>query len=219
MKSAKNRSAFTLIELLVVIAIIAILAALAVPAVTGALIKGQMAQTVSNGRQIATQALQMANDGITTGDPNLGWPGDLAEASGTNVQRVNNLSDYVQRMLEYDYFKKGDVAKVFAASGIQPWGGDGQFNSKNSAFKIYKVKDNDPSSTLLLATKNYTYNQNLSDPQAKPYGDKGFVVVRKGGDGAAYNKKQGKLVMQIGTLPGNPDPSQPGADSRDKYWD
>ena len=111
------------------------------------------------------------------------------------------------------------MAKVFAAPGIQPWDGSGQFNSRNSAFKIYKVTDNDSDSTILLATKNYTYNQNLNDPQAKPYGDKGFVVVRKGGDGTAYKKQQGENTIQIGTLPGESDPTRPGSDSRDKYWD
>ena len=65
----KSSLAFTLIELLVVIAIIGILAALALPAITGALARGQMTQTLSNMRQLHLATQQMALDGTTTGDP------------------------------------------------------------------------------------------------------------------------------------------------------
>ena len=48
----RRMAAFTLIELLVVISIIAVLASLALPAITGALVKGQITQTTSNYRQL-----------------------------------------------------------------------------------------------------------------------------------------------------------------------
>lgn len=219
MKTPRSHNAFTLIELLVVIAIIAILASLAIPAVTGAMVKGQLVQTTNNGKQIALAASGLAFDGVATGDPNLGWPGDLAEATGQGVEQVNNLSNYVTRLIDYDKLQKGDVAKIFSAPGVPQWNGQGEFSSNNSAFKIYKVKENDPGSTLLVATKNYRYNNNLDNPEAKPYGNKGFVVVRKGGDGTAYTRQQGRLLMQIGTLPGNPDPNSPGTETNQMYWE
>ena len=84
-KINKTSSAFTLIELLVVIAIIAILAAFAVPALTSALAKGQMTGTMNNARQLYLAQFQMANDGASTGDPTLAWPGDLTGGTSSDL--------------------------------------------------------------------------------------------------------------------------------------
>ncbi len=165
-----RRSAFTLIELLVVIAIIAILASLAVPAITGALVKGQLTQTVNNGRQIFLAGFQMATDATVQGDVNLGWPGDLYARTGT-----------------------------------------GKINGK-----IYKVTDGDGASTLFAATKNFEYNKKLDTNAPVPYKDKGFVVIRKGGDGAAYKKQQAESKETLGLLPGRKDfQDRPQEDSSD----
>ncbi len=72
----KRSRAFTLIELLVVIAIIGILVSLTVPAISAAVGKAQMTQTLSNMKQLHLATQQMALDGTTTGDATLTWPGD-----------------------------------------------------------------------------------------------------------------------------------------------
>ena len=223
MKTPRNKSAFTLIELLVVIAIIAILASLAIPAVTGAMVKGQMTQSLNNERQIYLAASQMAIDNTSTGDPNLGWPGNLADQTTHPTNAITSVNDYVARMVSYDYLKPGDVTKVFSAPGVTPWvgtlAGSGStaalsptFDDKYCAFKVYKVMDNDGSDVLFLATRNFTYvgtqgtggtqtgGGNL-DSAKSPFGDKGFVVFHKGGDGAILRKQQVNQGSAIGTLP------------------
>ena len=96
MKINKTSSAFTLIELLVVIAIIAILAAFAVPALTKALAKGQMTGTVNNARQLYLAQFQMANDGASSGDSTLAWPGDITGfGPPPGNQPPQTLADYV----------------------------------------------------------------------------------------------------------------------------
>jgi prepilin-type N-terminal cleavage/methylation domain-containing protein len=73
-KSLRSKlAAFTLIELLVVISIIAVLAALALPAITGALLKGQITQTTSNLRQLYLACHSGYLDGQVAGT-NVGFP-------------------------------------------------------------------------------------------------------------------------------------------------
>ncbi len=73
-------AAFTLIELLVVISIIAVLASLALPAITGALVKGQITQTTSNMRQLYLASHSCYLDGQVAGT-NSGFPEYYASVS------------------------------------------------------------------------------------------------------------------------------------------
>ena len=76
-------AAFTLIELLVVISIIAVLASLALPAITGALVKGQIAQTTSNYRQVYILTQSASLDNQQAGGAGC-FPGDSTANNGTN---------------------------------------------------------------------------------------------------------------------------------------
>ncbi|CAN5594304.1 hypothetical protein BH18VER1_BH18VER1_04660 [soil metagenome] len=210
----KSSAAFTLIELLVVISIIAILAALAVPALTSALTKGQMTGTMNNARQLYLAGFQMATDGATNSDPNYSWPGDQATPP-------SNLAAYCTMLVKNDYLKSGDLQKILNAPGATctvTTTGTGDTTavslSGNSALKVYLVQDVNPSNTIFAATSNFVYNTALS-PTAVPYGDKGFVVMRKGGDAGTFKKNQalaatgttGAASYQstIGRLPGDTD--------------
>ncbi|MEQ1860677.1 MAG: type II secretion system protein [Chthoniobacteraceae bacterium] len=213
MKTIRSK-AFTLVELLVVIAIIAILASLAIPAMTGALTKGQLTQTLSNARQLHIATFNMATDFTTTGDPHFGWPGDLTERSGggtgdggADSPRIASVREFIMRLVDYDYMKLVDMPKILAAPGIEPWNVSQQFNAdKNCPFKIYKVKDNDGSANIFLATRNFTYAKGLEAEKA-PYGEKGFVVFRKGGDGSVFTSKKQAIsnLNALGLLPGRKD--------------
>jgi len=206
--SQTQRNAFTLIELLVVIAIIAILASLAIPAITSALIKGQLTQTASNGKQLYTAGLQMANDGVSSGDARLGWPGDLANLAstgggGSNVTPVTTVTGYITALQTFGYLSAVDAGKILVAPGITAWNGTSLFSAQNNcAFKIYKTTSADSASNLFCATKNFTYGSPLSATTV-PYNAKGFVLVKRDGGAIALNPNQATGNNQLlGLLPG-----------------
>jgi prepilin-type N-terminal cleavage/methylation domain-containing protein len=185
-------AAFTLIEMLVVISIIAVLAAFAVPALTSALARGQMTGTLNNTRQFYLAAQQMALDGATNSDANLTWPGDAPDAA------TLTLETYCERLVQNDYLKIGDVQKLLSAPGavctVTPPDSSttpptGMKLGGKSALKVYKVKDSDSSNTILAVTSNYVYDTALTSTDS-PFGDKGFIVQRKGGDANILRKNQ-----------------------------
>lgn len=181
--------AFTLIELLVVISIIAILAALALPAITGALARGQMTQTLSNMKQLHLVAQQMALDASTTGDTNVGWPGNLA-----NKTWAGWISSAVP-----GYMKTNDMARLLSAPGITvPATANlssltaGAANN-GRAIVLYQVAETNANNAVIFSTSNFTNSESggtALTSSALPFGDKGYVVFRKGGDGSVLQARQ-----------------------------
>jgi prepilin-type N-terminal cleavage/methylation domain-containing protein len=189
-KLIKKLSAFTLIELLVVIAIIAILAALAVPALTSALAKAQMTGTMNNARQLYLAQFQMANDGAATGDSSLAYVGDLPAADRAT------LVAYANALVRPGYLRAGDVGKLMSAPGsalvTSVTAGTPEtvnFDGGTAALKVHPLVDGDSSNTIFCTSHNYVYNSAVLGGSI-PYGQKGFVVMHKGGDGAVFKNGQ-----------------------------
>jgi len=186
----KYFSAFTLIELLVVIAIIAILAALAVPALTSALSKAQQTGTMNNARQLYLSQFQMSNDGSATGDTTSAWPGDLTTPP-------TKITDYLNILTGKGYLKGADAIKLMNAPSATytanvaagPGGDTLTYVAGTPAFKVWLNKDVDPATTIFISTHNYNYNLALNGTDV-PYGTKGFVTIKKGGDAAIYRVGQ-----------------------------
>jgi prepilin-type N-terminal cleavage/methylation domain-containing protein len=193
-KTNKSSSAFTLIELLVVIAIIAILAALAVPALTSALAKAQMTGTMNNARQLYIAQFTMSNDGAATGAAALAWPGDLV--TGGYLAAGDTIVDYANVLLANGYLRGGDAIKLLNAPGASfgatvAAGPPEQLTlpTGQAALKVYAVSDSDVANAIFCVSNNYVYATNLAAGSA-PYGQKGFITIKKGGDGAVFRAGQ-----------------------------
>ena len=181
MKLLNRIRAFTLIELLVVISIIAILAALALPAITGALTRGQASQTMSNARQLYVATFNMAADGQTTGDTNLSWPGDAGTPS---------WSTWATGLTTGGYLSTNDFNKMLNAQGVSRPANTAPTAATPSALSIYQVKDSSPMQSIFISSSNFVTPGTALVATALPFGNKVFVVFRRGGDGLVYQGAQ-----------------------------
>jgi len=193
MKLLKRITAFTLVELLVVISIIAILASLALPSIVGALSRAQLTQALSNARQIHTATVMAVSSAASTGDTNFGWPGD--------VTTITTVQLFAKMLIDYDFLKAQDVGKVFTCSGmggITTTTNSATVTAANCAFKVFPLTDGDAGVNVFLLTQNMVTFGTAPTADSKPFGDKGFVVFRKSGDGAVYKNQQATNTNLLG---------------------
>ena len=208
LRSARDSStAFSRTEVAVAILIIAVILVLAWPAFNNALTKRDLTRTMNNGRELYLAAFRMATDGVAKSDANLAWPGDYP---------ANSLAEYCGNLVAKDYVKAAELQRLLSAPGaactITISGSPGPATlSGRSALKIYKVKSVDPSNTIFATSSNYVYDTALSSSSV-PFGEAGFVVVRKSGDAGVYKNAQAtpdgyennaeRFRAEIGALPG-----------------
>ena len=151
----RHLAAFTLIELLVVISIIAILASLALPAITGALVKGQIAQTVSNYRQLYVLTQSATLDSQTAGGSGA-FPGDV----------TNSISAWSN-------------ALVPAYCSSNTFSSLGYVKGHGANTTVWNVKSTDDPSTIFLSTAGIAGNPptNITMSVSGPYAAKGGAFV------------------------------------------
>jgi Tfp pilus assembly protein PilE len=200
-------AAFSRIELIVILAIVAVILLLAWPAVSNALVKRNLTRTMNNARELYLAAFRMATDGAAKFDSNRAWPGDYPATS---------LAQYGNKLVQNGYLKAADLQRLLSAPGAPltaTMSGPPAtlLLTGKSALKFYKVKASDPSNTIFAVSANYVYDTPLN-PDSLPFGDAGFVVIRKSGDVGVYKKNQAttagydnnaeKFQLDIGALPG-----------------
>jgi hypothetical protein len=93
------------------------------------------------------------------------------------------------------YLKTGDLGKLLSGPGAIV--GATSTTDANGittvtltgtpGLKVYEIRDADSANTIFAASANYTYNTALP-ATTSPFGDKGFVVMRKGGDALSLRK-------------------------------
>lgn len=175
-------AAFTLVEAFILLCLIGILIALALPAITDRPHRSPMVQSLSNMRQLHLATQQMALDGTTTGNTNLGWPGDLG----------GSFSNWTHLLVAGNYLTTNDLTKLLSAPGKTVPVGEIP-STNNTGVLVYSIKEESEGSVVFLTSANFTNTPtggSSLDASAKPFGNKGFAVFRKAGDGAILLPKQ-----------------------------
>jgi prepilin-type N-terminal cleavage/methylation domain-containing protein len=224
-KLSRLRQGFTLVELLIVITIIGLLASLAIPSMTQALTRAYLLQAVNNGQEVYKAVLQASNDAATNGNYAVGWPGDMTNPPIDMVSYVTALSSggYLPNLKvliatgipvagttptpKNIAFSFGMVTSSTADN--VPFLTTKNFNPSN----IKPIDPNAPATTQATTdtpaaptdgstatTGDQAAAQPVGalDPTAKPFGKKGFAVVRKGGDATSYTNPNDPYTPQGG---------------------
>jgi len=155
------------------------------------LVKGQQTQTLSNMKQLHLATQQMALEGVTTGDTNIGWPGDIG---GT-------FTNWIAQLLKGGYLSTNDLYKLLSAPGVIVKPETTALSATNTALLVYAVSTNRPATDVFLSTANFTNTPTggVLNPTAKPYAGKGFIVFRQGGDGSILQARQAGMTNIVGT--------------------
>ncbi len=198
-----GKQGFTLVELLVVISIIGLLASLAFPALSTAMAKAQMTQGLSNAKQLQLAAMQAGLDATVSGSYVIAWPGDVTSAAGV-------LTVPATSTIYFDLLGKGNYLSspnVCAVSGIPPAAQgpaatppDPLVNMKaaNNAFNCTaSTSGADDNEAFIISINFDPTGPAMVTPTNLAFSTKGFVIVRKAGDGNIYTPNQ----VAIGTAP------------------
>jgi len=104
---------------------------------------------------------------------------------------------YANILIANGYLRAGDAIKLFNAPGAsftatvnsgppESLGAPGGIAS----LKVYPVLDLDVSNAIFCVSGNYDYDSVLPGAQPNPYGAKGFITIKKGGDAAVFRSGQ-----------------------------
>jgi hypothetical protein len=136
-------------------------------------------------------AREMEFDGSKTGNTNLGWPGDTG----------GSFTSWTAQILKGGYLTTNDLCKMLSAAGcIVPQGKIPPMN--DTAVRVYAVTKDSPGDAVLFTSGNFTNTPTGGEalsPSAKPFGNRAFVVFRKGGDGSVYLPRQTGQTNLIGS--------------------
>jgi hypothetical protein len=221
------------------VALLGLLTAALNPCMSSSMIKANMAATAARGRDIYVAITSANTDREPLGLPPI-WPqSNPPTTNATDISQMNftNSTDYFWAL--YDgghlgttnhnpYVNGFDYSKL-AGAGVKLHTGNGRLKPENNMWTIAKnVRDEMEDIIPILVTRNLAAESlatDLTDPGLfnrrlyfdqeckSPFGEKGFVIVRKGGGTfsqqprymtyrSIYNSQTFKTTIPGSQLPG-----------------
>ncbi|CAN5712943.1 hypothetical protein BH09VER1_BH09VER1_44540 [soil metagenome] len=188
----RDQAGITIPEVLVVLVIVGVLASVPLTRCIfkpNAMYRAQMSQALYHMKQLHLATVQMELDGMVARHANLGWPGDTG---GTFTNWASQLVPA--------YLSTNDFGKSLSVAGrtLPP---DRVPTANTNGILVYAVSTNSATNAIFLATANITDSPQgagfATDP--KLFGNTGFVVFRKNGDGALLYANQITNAQLVGT--------------------
>ncbi|CAN5427939.1 hypothetical protein BH09VER1_BH09VER1_30280 [soil metagenome] len=143
---------------------------------------GAQTQMLSNMKQLHLATQQAALDRDTTSNNTIGWPGDIG----------GSFTNWAKQFVTEGYLSTSDLCKLLSGPGrLTPPGAVPLSN--NNAVLVYNVAETNDGTVVFLSSANFTNTPTGGlppDAAAKPYGQKGFVIFHKAGDGVILQNRQ-----------------------------